>query len=425
MLRSPWVRFVTLSFMRSPRPCLRPDAFRRLFDANGYAGLAPSSALADDEDVLGADPARVRRRSTLINLNNGGVSPAPTHVLEAMIRDLRFSNELPVEHMWRVLEPRIEVVRRDLAREFGCDPEEMAITRNASEANEIMIFGLDLKRGDEVIVTNQNYGAHDHDVGAARASRRHRASSRSRSRCRRRATQYIVDQFRDAITPRTRVIEITHITNLTGSDPAGARRSCAWRARRASRCSSTARTRSRTSRSRATSSDVDYYGTSLHKWLLAPIGTGFLYVRRDKIKSLWPMMAAPPEMDEQHPQVRGDRHASGGEPQRDRGWPSRSIAASGWSARSRGCATCATAGPSGCWRRAIAMHVLTPLDDKQSCGIAMLNIDGIDTPKLQQCLWTSTRSSLWRLCIPSSTDCGSRRASTRCSTRSICSQISC
>jgi KDO2-lipid IV(A) lauroyltransferase len=79
-------------------------------------------------------------------------------VLEAMIRDLRFSNELPVEHMWRILEPRIESVRRDLAREFGCDPEEMGITRNASESNEIMIMGLDLKRGDEVVVSNQNYG---------------------------------------------------------------------------------------------------------------------------------------------------------------------------------------------------------------------------------------------------------------------------
>ena len=94
---------------------------------------------------------------TMINLNNGGCSPAPTHVLEQMIRDLRFSNELPVDHMWRVLEPRIESVRRDLAQDFGCDPEEMAITRNASEANETMIFGLDLKRGDEVVFTTQNY----------------------------------------------------------------------------------------------------------------------------------------------------------------------------------------------------------------------------------------------------------------------------
>ena len=90
--------------------------------------------------------------------------------------------------MWRVLEPRIESVRRDLASEFGCDPEEMAITRNASEANEIMIFGLDLKRGDEVVITNQNYGRMITVVGAARAPRRDRRSSRSRSRCRRRRT---------------------------------------------------------------------------------------------------------------------------------------------------------------------------------------------------------------------------------------------
>ena len=57
---------------------------------------------------------------TMVNLNNGGCSPAPTHVLDQMIRDLRFSNELPTEHMWRVLEPRVESVRRDLASEFGC-----------------------------------------------------------------------------------------------------------------------------------------------------------------------------------------------------------------------------------------------------------------------------------------------------------------
>jgi selenocysteine lyase/cysteine desulfurase len=94
--------------------------------------------------------------------------------MEAMIRDLRFSNEIPVDHMWNVLEPRIESCRRDLAQMFGCDPEEMAITRNASEAHEIMILGIDLKRGDEVIITNQNYGRDDHDVGPAGEARRHR-----------------------------------------------------------------------------------------------------------------------------------------------------------------------------------------------------------------------------------------------------------
>ena len=96
----------------------------------------------------------------------------------------------------------------------------------------------------------------------------------------------------------------------------------------------------------------DYYGTSLHKWLHAPIGTGFLYVRRDKIKSLWPLMAGGGGAGRRHPEVRGDRHAPGGEPQRDLRRRSRSTAASAPSARSRGCATCATGGRSGCSRRA-------------------------------------------------------------------------
>src|SRR5690606_7852930 len=131
------------------------------------------------------------------------------------IRDLRFSNELPVHHMWSVLEPRIESVRRDVAKDFGCDPEELAITRNASEALETMIFGLDLQAGDEVLVTNQNYG---------------RMLTSWNQRVRRDgivlkqvsfpvpppSQDALVEIFRRAITPRTKVIEVTHITNLTG-----------------------------------------------------------------------------------------------------------------------------------------------------------------------------------------------------------------
>ena len=141
----------------APAPPFAARAGRALLDAHAIAGGRGADALADDEVYWGEIQRAFDADRTMINLNNGGVSPTPSHVLEAMIRDLRFSNELPVEHMWRVLEPRIESVRRELAREFGCDPEEMAIVRNASEANETMILGLDLKRGDEVIVSTQNY----------------------------------------------------------------------------------------------------------------------------------------------------------------------------------------------------------------------------------------------------------------------------
>ena len=138
-------------------PVMRDSAFRRLLQAEPIAAGRPNVSVAEDETYWREIQRAFDLDRTMINLNNGGCSPAPTHVLEQMIRDLRFSNELPTEHMWRVLEPRIESVRRDLAKEFGCDPEEMAITRNASEGNETMIFGLDMKAGDEVIFTTQNY----------------------------------------------------------------------------------------------------------------------------------------------------------------------------------------------------------------------------------------------------------------------------
>src|SRR5262245_25187442 len=138
-------------------PVMRPSAFRHLFEAEPIAGTRASTAVAEDETYWREIQRAFDLDRTMINLNNGGCSPAPTHVLEQMIRDLRFSNELPVDHMWGVIEPRIESVRRDLAKDFGCDPDEMAITRNASESNETMIFGLDLKPGDEIVYTTQNY----------------------------------------------------------------------------------------------------------------------------------------------------------------------------------------------------------------------------------------------------------------------------
>src|SRR6516162_6898418 len=114
----------------------RAGALTRGAPAGGDAGASPACELARDEDYWSEIQRSFDTDRTVVNFNNGGVCPTPTHVLDQMIRDLRFSNESPVQHMWRVLEPRVESVRRDLAHEFGCDAEEIAITRNASEAME-------------------------------------------------------------------------------------------------------------------------------------------------------------------------------------------------------------------------------------------------------------------------------------------------
>src|SRR3989454_4198783 len=138
-------------------PALKDDGLERLLGlARRVDGRLPADVARDEDFWLGIQQAFTLDR-TLINLNNGGVSPSPRVVQEAMRRYLEYSNTAPVYTMWQVLEPEIEAVRRRLAASFGCDPEEMAITRNASEALEIVQLGIPLERGDEVLTTNQDY----------------------------------------------------------------------------------------------------------------------------------------------------------------------------------------------------------------------------------------------------------------------------
>ena len=369
-------------------PVFRSNALATVLRAEELAGGRPALGIAEDETYWGEIQRAFDADRTLINLNNGGVSPTPTHVLEAMIRDLRFSNEVPVEHMWGVLEPRIESVRRELAKEFGCDAEEMAITRNASEANETMILGLDLKRGDEVIVTTQNYGRML-TTWDQRVRRDGIVVKPIKFTVPPPSDEYVVARFREAITPRTRVIEITHITNLTGQILPVAKVVTIAREKGIEVFVDGAHAFAHFPFTRD-ELGCDYYGTSLHKWLLAPIGTGFLYVRKSKQKTLWPLMAAPASMDENirkyeeigtHPAANHNAIAAalafhrsmGGERKvarlrylRDR-WAKRLLAESS------------------------RVRVLTPLDGKQAGGIALFNVDGLDSAKLQSWLWTKHR----------------------------------
>jgi selenocysteine lyase/cysteine desulfurase len=277
-------------------PVMRESAFRRLSRAEPIAAGRAGVSVAEDETYWREIQRAFDLDRTMINLNNGGCSPAPSHVLEQMIRDLKFSNELPVDHMWRVLEPRVESVRRDLAKEFGCDPEEMAITRNASEANETMIFGLDLRAGDEIVFTTQNYPRMQ-NAWKQRQRRDGIVLKPVKIETPVKSTQSYVDQIAAAITPRTRVIEVMHISFQTGyiapvreivdlAKPKGIQVFVDG----AHAFAHFPFTRDELG--------ADYYGTSLHKWLHAPIGTGFLYVRREKIKSIWPIMADSPEQED-------------------------------------------------------------------------------------------------------------------------------
>src|SRR5262245_53223157 len=194
---------------------LRSDALERVAAAAPAVASRTPDQVAADEDYWREIQQAFTVDRSLVNLNNGGVSPSPRVVQDAMRRYLDRSNEAPVYTMWQLLEPQVESVRARLAGAFGCDPEEMAITRNASESLETCILGLDLKAGDEVLTTNQDYP---------------RMLTTWRQRERREgivlktisfpvpppSMDDVVDRFARAITPRTRVILLCHITNLTG-----------------------------------------------------------------------------------------------------------------------------------------------------------------------------------------------------------------
>lgn len=273
---------------------LAATAFRNeVFDlVEGALRLA--SPRAEDTAQDEAFWAEIQQAFTLdrnvVNFNNGGCSPSPRVVEDALRRYLEYSNQAPSFYMWRYLEPEIENVRLRLAATFGCDKEEMAITRNASEALEICLNGFDLNPGDEALTTDQDYprmvttlqqrerrqGIKLVQVPVPAAPKTHRE---------------IVEAFEKGITPRTKLILTSHVVFMTGEiNPIhdivelGRQRGIPVIVDGAHAFAQFPFKRDDLT--------CDYYGTSLHKWLLAPIGTGFLYVRKERIKGLWPLMAA-------------------------------------------------------------------------------------------------------------------------------------
>ena len=283
-------------------------AFLRLTGAAGTAAYTFTSSgleplLAASAQIAGRSADAVARDEffwrevqhgfdsdrTLINLNNGNSCPSPRTVHAALKQYLDMSNLAPVHYRGQ-LEQNKETARRRLAATFGCDPEEMAITRNSSEALQIAQNGIDLKPGDEILTTEQDYG---------------RMLTTWDQRARREGITItkinfpvpttqddLYDRFVNAITPRTKVLHFCHITNLTGQIFPVKRLSQMARERGILTIVDGAHAFAHFPFTLA-DLDCDYYGTSLHKWLLAPHNTGFLYVRRERIEPTWPLTAAP------------------------------------------------------------------------------------------------------------------------------------
>ncbi len=257
--------------------------------AQGVAHLTPEEAAAD-EDFWATIQNSFSVTRRLVNLNNGGVSPSPRVVTEALVRYSWEQEDATAYTMWQILEPQSEAIRTGLAGLFGCDREEVAITRNASESLEALLLGIDLQPGDEILTTTQDYP---------------RMLTTLRQRVRREGVvlklvkipiapaslSEITDAYERGITPRTRLLLVSHMVNITGQ-VTPVREVCRLaRAHGIETVVDGAHSFAQLDFKQA-DLECDYFGTSLHKWLYAPKGSGMLYVRRDKIEKVWPLFAA-------------------------------------------------------------------------------------------------------------------------------------
>ena len=226
----------------------------------------------------------------LINLNNGGVSPSPTVVQEALKRYLDFSNTSPAYSMWRILEPQKETIRKRMARFFNCDTEEIALTRNASEGLQICQNGFDLEVGDEVLTTTQDYGRMI-STFKQRECRDGIVLNQFKIPIPAENDNQIVNLFEKNITPKTKLILMCHMINITGQILPVKKVVKMAKKYNIPVIVDGAHTFAHFDFD-LTDLECDYYATSLHKWLSAPFGTGMLYVRKNKIANLWPLQAA-------------------------------------------------------------------------------------------------------------------------------------
>ena len=353
--------------------------------------------IAQDEDFWFYVQQAFDCDRSIINLNNGGVHPAPKIVMDAVHRYLDFANGAPVYNSWQVLRPRKELIRKKLADTFGCSAEEIAITRNVTEAMQIALLGLELKPGDELLTTTHDYPS----MKYALLQREKREGVKVKMfpfRYPPKNIKELADAFKKNITPRTKLIEVCHITNLTGQI-FPIREICQMARKRGIEVVVDGAHAFGHFEFKQKDLDCDIYGANLHKWMMAPIGTGFLYVKKEKIKKIWPLFPAlNPQGDDirkfehigTHPdylelaigEALAFHHGIGGKRKEERLRYLRNY-----------------------WAKALeklpGVKILTSYDPEQSCGIGAFTVENMDLGKLVQVLFKKHKIYIITVGVPS------------------------
>lgn len=274
-----------LSFMAFANPVFARQAEYHMARISNYG----DGGAVDDEDFWGWIREAYTMSPNIINFNNGGVAPQPKVVQDAHIRFYQYSNEAPSYYMWQILDQGREPLRQKLADIAGCDAEEIAINRNSTEGLNSVIFGLNLQRGDEVILSKMDYP----NMINAWKQREKRDGVKLvwlDLQMPMLNDDDIVKAYTSAFTSKTKVVHVTHLVNWTGQILPIRRIADEAHKKGIEVIGDGAHTFAHFD-FKIPDLGCDYFATSLHKWLSAPFGSGLLYIKKDKIKNVWALLS--------------------------------------------------------------------------------------------------------------------------------------
>lgn len=252
------------------------------------AHMSPAEA-AQDEDFWAAIRQGYKLKTDYINLENGYYCFQPQHLLEKYITHVREMNLQGAYYMRTTQADDKKAMAARLAAVAGVPADELIITRNTTESLDMIIAGQDWKKGDEAVMAVHDYGSML-DMFDQVSKRYGTINKKVTVPLHPKNDDEIVQVYADAITPRTKLLMVCHMINITGQI-LPVRKICDMAHARGVQVMVDGAHAFAHIRFTIPELDCDYYGCSLHKWLSTPLGAGMLYVRREHIPKVWPLLA--------------------------------------------------------------------------------------------------------------------------------------
>lgn len=344
----------------------------------------PSTEVAKDEDFWASIRGGYKLKPDYINLENGYYCFLPEETLENLVKHVREVNYQGSYYMRTVQWDNKKAIAAKLANLGGCSPEELIITRNTTESLDMVIGGMDWKSGDEAVMAEQDYGAMLEMF--KQVAKRYGVVNKIVSVPNHPSSdEEIVELYSKAITEKTKLLMVCHMVNITGHI-LPIRKICDMAHKKGVQVMVDGAHAFAHFQFALPDLDCDYYGSSLHKWLSAPLGAGMLYVKRGNAAKVWPLLAEGDKKDDDiyrlnhigtHPVhtdlAIGDavdfHQKIGGERKEAR----LRYLQNYWTSKVRN-----------------LPHVIvnTPIDPKRSCGIANVGIKGMKPKELADTLMT-------------------------------------